>query len=66
MNQKMKQVVSTCNLNYKFTNYNIQTIKRSNLHSLKEIKFYPNTKRSKLKKITSLQLCKTTEITAQL
>jgi hypothetical protein len=33
---------------------------------LKEIKFYPNTKRSKLKKITSLQLCKTTEITAQL
>jgi len=50
MNHKMKQVASTCNLNYKFTNYNIQTTKRSDLHSLKEIKFYPNTKKSNLQR----------------
>jgi hypothetical protein len=29
----------------------IQTTKRSDLHSLKKIKFYPNTNRSKLKRL---------------
>jgi hypothetical protein len=60
MNQKMKQVASTYNLNYKFTNYNIQATKRSDLHSLKEIKkiqrdqIYKEfrfSKRSKLKRL---------------